>query len=153
MILRSNGAEPRLAFFVSPHGFGHATRACAVMAAIRTVRPAVGFEIFTLTPRWLFERSLGKNYTYHELLTDVGLVQLDPLREDLSQTIASLDAYLPFDPGLIKQACSDAENAESMVHRPIVTLLSQLPQKRSLLHSWMMKPPTCSLSGPCGALR
>ena len=104
--MKSNDVNLRIGFFISPHGFGHATRAAAVMAAIRTVLPGSGFEIFTLTPRWLFESSLGTDFAYHELLTDVGLVQLDPLREDLSQTIARLDAYLPYDPALVAKAAS-----------------------------------------------
>ncbi len=43
-----------LAYFISPHGFGHAARACAVMSAILERMPGVRFEIFTEVPRWFF---------------------------------------------------------------------------------------------------
>ena len=36
-----------LAYFISPHGFGHAARAAAVMSALHTQDPALQFEIFT----------------------------------------------------------------------------------------------------------
>ena len=52
------GGVGRLAYFVSPHGFGHAARACAVMQAMRAVWPRVVFEVFTLVPEWFFAESL-----------------------------------------------------------------------------------------------
>ena len=62
----------RLAYFVSPHGFGHAARACAVMQAVRTAWPDVVFEVFTLVPEWFFAESLGSGFRHHLLRTDVG---------------------------------------------------------------------------------
>ena len=70
----------RLAYFVSPHGFGHAARACAVMQAVRTAWPDVVFEVFTLVPEWFFAESLGSGFRHHLLRTDVGLVQRTTLR-------------------------------------------------------------------------
>ncbi len=81
-----------IAYFISPHGFGHAARACAVMSALQKSWPALHFEIFTQVPRWFFERSLTGSFAYHDLLTDVGLVQKDSLTEDLPATITRLEA-------------------------------------------------------------
>jgi hypothetical protein len=86
----------KIAFFVSAHGFGHATRACAVMAALRTLSPSVQFEIFTLVPRWLFEASIPAGFTLHPEETDIGLAQSGPLDEDIPLTLQRLDAFLPF---------------------------------------------------------
>jgi hypothetical protein len=91
-----------IAYFVTPHGFGHATRALSVMDAIQYLaaaqgRSAVRFEIFTRVPRWLFEQSLSQPFGYHELRTDIGLVQQDALHEDIPETLHQLDAFLPFD--------------------------------------------------------
>ncbi len=88
---------PKIAFFVSAHGFGHATRACAVMAALQTISPVLQFEIFTLVPRWLFEVSLSAGFTLHPLETDIGVAQSGPLDEDIPLTLRRLDAFLPFD--------------------------------------------------------
>ena len=90
-----------LAFFISPHGFGHAARACAVMAALLQRQPALRFEIYTQTPRWFFDDSLTGPFTYHSLLADVGLAQVSPLVEDLPETIRRLDEFAPFRPALV----------------------------------------------------
>lgn len=85
-----------IAYFITPHGFGHATRASAVMAAIHARRPTWRFEIFTEVPRWVFEDSLTGAFDYHSVFTDVGLAQLSPMIEDLDGTIERLSRLLPF---------------------------------------------------------
>lgn len=96
--------NPRIAFFISPHGFGHAARASAVMGALREYHPNIGFEIFTTVPSWFFEDSLGEGFGYHPLLTDVGLVQRDPLHVDLPETIRRLKHFLPFEGSALAKA-------------------------------------------------
>ncbi len=82
----------RVAYFVSPHGFGHAARACAVMAEMRRRCRDIHFDIFTEVPRWFFSESLPGGFTYHRLASDIGLVQRSPLIEDLEATVDRLDA-------------------------------------------------------------
>lgn len=97
----ANRAAQRIGVFVSPHGFGHAARTCAVLEAVHSILPSVQFDIFTLVPRWFFEQSLTGEFGYQSLLTDIGLVQTTPLRADLPGTIRQLDSFLRFDdPGL-----------------------------------------------------
>jgi len=81
----------RAAYIVSPHGFGHAARACAVMAEICRRCPAIHFEVFTEVPKWFFSESLPDCFTYHRFASDVGLVQRSPLVEDLEATSDRLD--------------------------------------------------------------
>ncbi len=80
-----------IACFVSPHGFGHAARACAVLNALHGARPALRCHIFTTVPRWFFVESLSDCFEYHHCCTDVGLVQISPLEEDLAATVEALD--------------------------------------------------------------
>lgn len=68
-----------MAYFISPHGFGHAARAAAVIGALQELHPAFRFEIFTTVPYWFFEDSLACHLGYHSLGTDVGLGQKTPL--------------------------------------------------------------------------
>lgn len=89
--------EHRIAYFISPHGFGHAARAAGVMAALHEIDPLLQFEIFTTVPHWFFQDSLLEPFIYHSLLTDIGLVQKTPLREDLPRTMQCLNDFLPFD--------------------------------------------------------
>lgn len=103
----------RIAYFITPHGFGHAARASAVMDAVSKTDPSVSFDIFTTVPRWFFEDSFSGRFAYHEFQTDVGLVQKTPFSHDLEETIEKLDQSIPFDPSSIcgaadllkRQAC------------------------------------------------
>lgn len=87
----------RVACFISPHGFGHAARAAGIMAAIHEIDSSIRFEVFTTVPSWFFQSSLSGPFTYHSLLTDIGLMQKTPLREDLNKTLQYLNDFLPFD--------------------------------------------------------
>jgi hypothetical protein len=90
----------RIAYFVTPHGFGHASRACAVMKAIQQIENGIHFDIFTTVPEWFFYDSLDRDiFTYHSMVVDIGLVQVSPLVINLSETIAQLNRFIPFTPG------------------------------------------------------
>lgn len=91
-----------IAFFVTPHGYGHAARASCVMEAMLEINPSIRFEIFTKVPEWFFKQSISRPFGYHSLLTDIGIVQKSPLSEDLPETIRSLDRFLPFDNIVVK---------------------------------------------------
>jgi UDP:flavonoid glycosyltransferase YjiC (YdhE family) len=93
----------RIAYFISPHGFGHAARAAAVMQAISDIDASVGFEIFTTVPSWFFQDSLSASFTCHALLTDIGLVQKTAFEADLNKTLGCLNEFLPFPASLISE--------------------------------------------------
>jgi hypothetical protein len=95
--------HPAIAYFVSPHGYGHAARACAVMDAVHRLDPEVTFHVFTSVPRWFFRDSLSGTWTYHPLLSDIGFVQKNPMEIDLPETVSMLDRFYPSDAGTIKR--------------------------------------------------
>lgn len=92
-------AQParRIAFFISPHGFGHAARAAGVMEALSAIGSSIHFDIFTSVPDWFFAKCNSFAFTYHRLLTDIGLIQKTPFQVDLAATVQQLKALLPFD--------------------------------------------------------
>jgi hypothetical protein len=93
----STAQQPHaIAYFISPHGFGHAARACAVMNSLGKLVPTIRFHIFTTLPEWFFKDSLEITYQFHSYITDIGLVQNSPLVEDLDATIMRLDSFIPF---------------------------------------------------------
>ena len=96
----------RVAYIVSPHGFGHAARACAVMAEVRRQCPAAHFEVFTEVPKWFFSESLPNCFSYHPCASDVGLVQSSPLIEDLEATCDLLDRKRCDDPNTVGELAS-----------------------------------------------
>lgn len=102
---RMNGmtAAPRIAYFITYHGFGHATRAAAVMAALERILPQARFELFTDCPSWIFRQSFSGRFNYHNVRVDVGLVQRSPLESDLPATCRALDVWTPFDHQLVER--------------------------------------------------
>ena len=82
-----------IAYFVTPHGFGHASRSAAVMETLGRRDREVTFEIVTTVPEWFFSQSLSVSHRIRPLRSDIGLVQSDPLREDLPATIAALESF------------------------------------------------------------
>lgn len=98
-----------LAYFVTPHGFGHGARAAALMQAIYQQHPHCRFEIFTQVPEWVFADSTRAPFTYHALLTDVGLAQKTPLVVDLPETVRRLDSLMPFDAKLVQHLAASVQ--------------------------------------------
>ena len=94
-------ATRRIAYFITPHGYGHAARAAAIMTALTDLDPSLRFEIFTKVPQAFFEASLGRPVGYHPLMTDIGVAQRTALHEDLPETVRRLDELLPFEPAVI----------------------------------------------------
>ena len=92
---------PSLAAFITPHGFGHAARASAVMIQLQRLLPQMDFHLFTTVPEWFYRESNLTNFQYHPVITDLGLVQRSAMEEDLPATIRRLEGFLPFSPDLV----------------------------------------------------
>ena len=110
--LYSKPVKHRLAYFISPHGFGHAARASGVMGAMNEIGGSIQFEIFTTVPGWFFQNSISGTFSYHSLLTDIGLEQRTSLHEDLPKTILYLDNFLPFNPSQVAGLAEKISNLE-----------------------------------------
>lgn len=85
-----------IAWFITPHGYGHAARAAAVMGFCHGLDQSLRFHVFTLVPEWFFRDSLTFPFCYHSVLTDIGMVQKTPTVEDPCATLQRLDEFLPF---------------------------------------------------------
>jgi len=86
--------EPtRFAWFVTPHGFGHAARTAAIVEALGRRLPECGIDLWTSVPDWFFEESLTVAYRRHEVVCDVGLIQKSPVEEDLPASLAMLAEF------------------------------------------------------------
>lgn len=94
--------KPAILFFISSHGYGHASRSSAI---INTLHKLIDFEpvIITETPRFVFEQSLSHPFEYIKHPTDVGLIQIDSLTEDVNRTISALKSLfkIKFDKHLV----------------------------------------------------
>jgi hypothetical protein len=88
----NSGRGLRIGCCISGHGFGHATRAIAVLQAL-SLRLEADLTIVTAAPAWLFAESLAVPLDFHAEAVDVGLVQQDPLVEDMEATLHALAAF------------------------------------------------------------
>jgi len=88
---------------ITPHGFGHAARATAVIEEVnRQVKTE--FVLVTTVPQWFFKDSLSCEFQYRSMSTDIGLVQTNSLQEDLQATLTALDDFYPISEERIAQA-------------------------------------------------
>ena len=98
--------EKHFAFFVTSHGFGHATRASAIIRALHIAIPC-RFTVFSTIPPWFWKENLNQcNFQHFQAETDVGLIQNDPFSHDLSKTIQKLSQFLSFE-SVNYQKCFD----------------------------------------------
>ena len=79
------GTHP-IAFYISGHGFGHASRVIEVINAVAALAPATSIIIRTAAARWLFDVTLRTEAAYHHVVCDVGVLQTDSLHLDIPGT-------------------------------------------------------------------
>jgi hypothetical protein len=78
---------PAVCFYISGHGFGHASRQIEALNALGAARPDLDIIVRTSAPRWLFDRTARVPITLLPGECDVGVVQVDSLRLDQQATI------------------------------------------------------------------
>jgi hypothetical protein len=71
-----------IVFYISGHGFGHASRSIEVINAILAQRPETRVGVRTSAPRWLFDLTVKGKVTYSTLECDTGVVQSDAVTLD-----------------------------------------------------------------------
>jgi L-arabinokinase len=80
-------------FYVSSHGFGHASRDIEVIKAIIRRRPDSRVVVRTNVPRWFFDRALSIPVQVDPCEVDTGMTQVDSLRLDETDTARSAAAF------------------------------------------------------------
>src|SRR5512136_2293197 len=80
-------------FYISGHGFGHASREIEIINALLARRPDLGVIVRTSARRWLFDLTLRHPVELQELECDTGIVQLDSLRLDEAESIRRAAAF------------------------------------------------------------
>lgn len=82
-----------IVFYVSGHGYGHASRVIEVINAIFARRPEARIGVRTAAPRWLFDLTIRGRISFSHLETDTGIVQLDSLALDEADSIRRAAAF------------------------------------------------------------
>lgn len=82
-----------VAFYISGHGYGHASRQVEIINALGRRHPGVGVFVRSSAARWLLERTIKIPFGLDDRHTDTGVVQLDSLRLDARATMAAAGRF------------------------------------------------------------
>jgi len=94
--------------FISPHGFGHATRVCGILEALYRKAPILP-HLFTTVDTSVFSQSL-QGYHYHQQVVDIGFSQDNAFDIDLTSTLNNLSSFLPHRQETVEQLAQQCRN-------------------------------------------
>lgn len=77
----------KILFYVTGHGYGHATRVTAVMNALIALRPDVQLYVRTEAPEWIFQHSVAAPVRYEKVRIDAGMIEKGLLEQDPVATL------------------------------------------------------------------
>jgi hypothetical protein len=80
-------------FYITGHGFGHASRQIEIINAIYALAPDARIVVRTSAPRWLFEKTLRGPADVQHAATDTGAIQRGALEIDVPATIRDAAAF------------------------------------------------------------
>jgi L-arabinokinase len=106
-----------LFFYISGHGFGHASRDIEVINALLDKRPDLPVVIRTAARQWLFDLTLRHPVPFEQAETDTGIVQIDSLHLDAR---ASIRRAADFYRDLPARAAREAEHLRAAGARLVV---------------------------------
>jgi hypothetical protein len=82
-----------LAFYISGHGFGHASRQIEIINALFARVPEARIIVRTSAARWLFDRTLRGPAEVQQAICDTGAIQQGSLVVDVPETIRAAAAF------------------------------------------------------------
>ena len=100
-----------IVFYISGHGFGHASRTIEVINAMLARRPETRIGVRTAAPRWLFDLTVKGKVTFSTLETDTGVVQIDALTLDEADSIRRASS---FHSDLVTRAASETRSLREL---------------------------------------
>jgi L-arabinokinase len=104
-----------IVFYISGHGFGHATRDLEVIRQIHQQRPAARIVIRTSVPEWFLKKSTRAPIEVQPCETDTGIAQIDSLQLDEADTMRRAAAFYATFDGRVEVEASILENAGASV--------------------------------------
>jgi hypothetical protein len=94
IVERPSNARRTIVFYVSGHGFGHASRAIEVINALIDRQPDLRIIIRSSVAPWLVTRTARPSVELSPAEVDTGVVQIDSLRLDAPGSIARAEAFM-----------------------------------------------------------
>jgi len=96
-----------IAFYISGHGFGHASRSIELIRALLERQPDLRITVKSKAPKWLFDAAGLPRVEHESFETDIGMTQTDSLTMDLVDTARrAADFYRDFDRRAAREAAA-----------------------------------------------
>jgi L-arabinokinase len=87
-------ADGTIVFYISGHGFGHASRSIEIINALVDRRPGLRVIVRSSVAPWLVARTARRSVELSAAEVDTGVVQIDSLNLDAAASIARATAFM-----------------------------------------------------------
>jgi L-arabinokinase len=92
-----------IAYYITAHGYGHGTRSCDVLNALRRVAPDVPIIVKTNLPVDFMASRLPDSIEIRSGAFDLGLIQKDSIQVDLEASLIAIEKLYEHEAELIEQ--------------------------------------------------
>ncbi|KIH75663.1 UDP:flavonoid glycosyltransferase YjiC, YdhE family [Geoalkalibacter ferrihydriticus] len=86
---------PKIRYYISGHGLGHASRSCQIINTLRRRHGDIAVEVVSDAHEWFFRSFLDPSVSLRRAQLDIGVLQLDSLRMQEAQTLTAYREFLP----------------------------------------------------------
>lgn len=101
-----------LAYYITPHGFGHAVRSLEVIRQLYLMSDSVDVIVVSDLPQFLVDENVGRSLPIRRKRLDLGLVQKDSLRFDLDVSLKVLEELYESRESLINEEIAFLESEQ-----------------------------------------
>lgn len=99
-----------IAYYITAHGYGHGTRSCDILNALRKAEPNIPIIVKTDLPVSFMKSRLLENIEVRPGAFDLGLIQKDSIQVDLEASLETIEKLYEREEALIQQECRFLEN-------------------------------------------
>jgi L-arabinokinase len=92
-----------VAFYITGHGFGHATRMAAVASVLARQTSGLQISLISTAPEWLFRMNIPCDFRLRRRALDVGVIQVDSIRLDPAATLLAYARLLGSQPAVVEE--------------------------------------------------
>jgi L-arabinokinase len=90
-----------IAFYISGHGFGHASRCVELINTLQDRSPGLRVSVRSTVAPWLITQTARHGIALERVECDTGILQIDSLRLDEAETLRRATAFMDALPGRI----------------------------------------------------
>ena len=88
---RISNTHPKIAYYITAHGYGHGTRSCDILNALHEAEPGIQIMVKTDLPLSFMQSRLPSAIQIVPGAFDVGLIQKDSIHIDLEASIEAIE--------------------------------------------------------------